>query len=171
MAEIKGKFITLTVILMQNKPEVQAKADEFLVNETGLSHLELDPEDYYDVKLWDNTMTLYKSVFANPKQAMIDLGKRVYPTIKRTAGLPDTLKTPLDYVRFEADGYSANHKGDDVKPRKIISEKENEIVMYAPAPGYDETLYIGVWLGILELSGITTGKVEELGDHTYKICW
>jgi hypothetical protein len=74
-------------------------------------------------------------------------------------------------VRFEADGYSANHKGDDVKPRKIISEKENEIVMYAPAPGYDETLYIGVWLGILELSGITTGKVEELGDHTYKICW
>jgi hypothetical protein len=63
MAEIKGKFITLTVILMQNKPEVQAKADEFLVNETGLSHLELDPEDYYDVKLWDNTMTLYKSAY------------------------------------------------------------------------------------------------------------
>ena len=51
------------------------------------------------------------------------------------------------------------------------STKENEIVMYAPAPGYDENLYIGVWLGILEMIGITTGNVEELGNHTYKITW
>ena len=54
---------------------------------------------------------------------------------------------------------------------KISGEKENEVTMYAPAPGYDENLYIGVWLGILEMIGITSGKVEELGDHTYKIIW
>jgi len=43
--------------------------------------------------------------------------------------------------------------------------------MYAPAPGYDETLYIGVWLGILEMCDIFSGKVEKTGESTYKISW
>ncbi len=171
MAEIKGKFIQLTCMLMQHNPEALKKADEYLEDETGCNHLELDPEEYYDTKHWDKTMRILGEHSDNHKEAVINLGKRVYPTIKRTTGFPDHLKTPLDFVKFEADGYLDNHDGDDVIPRKIISEKDNEIVMYAPAPGYDENLYIGVWLGILEMVGITTGKVEEMGDHTYKISW
>lgn len=171
MAEVKGKFITLTGMLMADKEDVLANANEKLEDETGCTHLELDPEDFYDTKLWDMFMKLYSNSYDDPKQAMIDLGKRIYPTIKRTSGLPEELKTPLDFVRFEADGYWANHRGDDVIPRSIKDESENEITMYAPAPGYDETLYIGVWLGILEIIGINNGKVDELGNSTYRIHW
>ncbi|MEI7596467.1 MAG: hypothetical protein WCK02_12020 [Bacteroidota bacterium] len=171
MAEVKGKFLILTGMLASNTPDILAQMNEYLVNETGLTHLEIDPEDYYDTKHWGEFMNAYSKGFPDKKQAIIDLGRRVYPTIKRTSGMPPHLVTPLDFVRFEAEGFLANHTGDDVIPRKIISESANEITMYAPAPGYDENLYIGVWLGILEMIDITTGKVEELGDHTYKITW
>ncbi|OFX77619.1 MAG: hypothetical protein A2X12_06275 [Bacteroidetes bacterium GWE2_29_8] len=171
MAEIKGKFITLTGILMSNNDNLLQKANEYLEMETGLTHLELDPEEFYDVKIWDHIMKLLKDSSKDGKEAIIDLGKRVYPTIKRTSGFPEHLKTPLDFVKFEADGFKDCHSGDDVIQRKIISEKENEIIMYAPAPGYDENLYIGVWLGILEMIGITTGNVQQLENHTYKITW
>ncbi len=171
MAEIKGKFITLTGMLMSDKEEILAKANEYLEDETGCTHLELDPEDYYDTSLWDHFMKVYSNSYDNPKQAMIDLGKRIYPTIKRTSGFPEHLKTPLDFVKYEAEGFLENHNGDDVIPRKISNEQETEITMHAPAPGYDESLYIGVWLGILEMVGITTGEVEELGNSTYRIHW
>jgi len=171
MAEIKGKFITLTGVLMSAKPEVLSKSNEQLQNDIGLNHLELDPEDFYDTKYWQLFISNYSNTFADPKKAIIDLGKRVYPTIKRTVGLPDHLKTALDYVKYEAEGFLANHSGDDIIPRNIIEESDNHIIMYAPAPGYDETLYIGVWLGILEMCDIFSGKVEKTGESTYKISW
>jgi hypothetical protein len=43
--------------------------------------------------------------------------------------------------------------------------------MKAVAPGYNEKLYEGVFLGILEMIGIKTGKVENLGDSVLKITW
>jgi len=171
MAEIKGKFITLTGILMSGKPEILGKANAELESEIGLNHLELDPEEFYDTKYWDMFMKIYSQTFTDPVKAIIDLGKRVYPTIKRTVGLPEHLKTPLDFVKYEAEGFWANHSGEDVIPRKILNESDSHITMYSPAPGYDETLYIGVWLGILEMCEIFTGQVEKIGESTYKITW
>ena len=170
MAEVKGKFLTLTAMLAASSPDALKKIDAYIENETGLTHLELDPEEFYDTSIWNGIMDIYGNAHADHKKAIIDLGRRVYPTIKRTAGMPEQLVTPLDFVRFEAEGFLANHSS-DVTPRQIISENENEIVMSAPAPGYDENLYIGVWLGILEMIGITTGQVEELGNHTYRLHW
>ena len=50
--------------------------------------------------------------------------------------------------------------------------------MEAPAPGYDCRLYEGVYLGILEMIGIRSGKVtqekcQRKGDHTceFHIKW
>jgi len=171
MAGVKGKFITLTGMLMSDNLELLEKANQFLENKIGLRHLELDQEEFYDTTVWNDYMHIYTEGHTNPKQAIIDLGMSVYPTIKRTAGMPPHLKTPLDYIVFEAEGFRMNHAGDDVIQRKIIEESSNHIVMYAPAPGYDENLYIGVWLGILEMIGIDTGKIDELGDHTYRISW
>ncbi len=171
MAEVKGKFITLACMLMQDVPDAQAKADELLEDETGCTHTELDPEDFYDTKLFDRVVKIYISTKPDPKEAIINLGKRIYPTQKRTVGFPDSLKTPIDFMKFEAEGFQESHTGDDIIPRKILKEADNEITMYAQAPGYDENIYIGVWLGILEMNGITTGEVENLGEHTYRIHW
>lgn len=170
MAQIKGKFITLTGMLASASAEAIQNIDKYLEEQTGLTHLELDPEEFYDVALWDETLKIYTNSFPDPKKALIDLGKRIYPTIKRTAGFPEHLKTPKDFILFEAEGFRLNHSR-DVKPRKIVEETENSVTMYAPAPGYDETLYIGVWLGILEMNGIFSGSVENVGKSTYKINW
>lgn len=81
----------------------------------------------------------------------------VYPTIKRTAGLPPSLKTPLDFLKFEAEGLLANHRGADVRPRKFMKAVDREVVVDAPAPDERSKLYEGVFLGILEITGVKTG--------------
>ena len=170
MAQIRGKFITLTGMLASSSKESIEKIDYYLVEQTGLTHLELDPEEFYETFIWNEVMNIYAQVYPDPKKALIDFGKRVYPTIKRTAGFPAHLKTPKDFILFEAEGFKLNHSA-DVEPRKILEASENSVTMYAPAPGYDESLYIGVWLGILEMNSIFTGTVENVGKSTYKISW
>jgi hypothetical protein len=36
-------------------------------------------------------------------KALVTFGRRIYPTIK--AGLPSHLKTALDFLKFETEGY------------------------------------------------------------------
>ncbi|MFD0998082.1 hypothetical protein ACFQ21_02150 [Ohtaekwangia kribbensis] len=170
MAQVKGKFITLTGMLAFNSKGSIEKIDDYLVKETGLTHWELDPEEFYDTTTWQEVLTIYSQDFPDPKQAILDLGKRIYPTLKRTVGLPSHLKTPKDFILFEAEGFKLNHSS-DVEPRKVLEATETSVTMYVPALGYDEALYIGVWLGILEIISIQTGKVENVGKSTYKISW
>lgn len=171
MAEVKGKFISLSVNLMSLYPEAQKQANEYLKEKTGKDAKGLDLEGWYDTKDYDYLMNLYASVSRTGIKALVTLGKNVYPTIKRTVGLPEHLKTPLDFIKFEADGFLMNHRGLDVLPRKFIKVAEGEVIMKAVAPGYNEKLYEGVFLGILEMIGIKTGKVENLGDSVLKITW
>jgi len=67
-----------------------------------------------------------------------------------------------------------NHRGADVRPRTFITTKDHLVVVRAPAPGYNQKLYEGVFLGILEMCGITTGKVvmtERAPLFEYTITW
>ena len=170
MAKVKGKFFTLTGMLASNSPESVKKIDQFLEAQLGLNHLELDPDELYDTRLWNECIMIYANSFPNPEKAIVDLGRRVYPTIKRTVGLPDYLKSPKDFIKFELEGFQQNHSP-DVKPRKILRETENSITIYAPAPDYDDIIYSGVWLGILEMLDIPTRKVEKIDSCTYTISW
>ncbi len=92
--------------------------------------------------------------------------------------MPPNLKTPLDFIKFEAEGFLANHRGSDVRPRKITKAQDKDVIIEAPAPGYHSKLFVGVYLGILEMCGIKTGKVDqtksqEKGDSTseFHITW
>jgi len=170
MAQVKGKFITLTGMLASSSGDIIKKIDRYLEEQTGLTHLELDPEEFYDVSLWRDVMNFYSSTSLDPKKAIINLGRRIYPSIKHTTGLPPNLKTPRDFIVFEAEGFRLNHS-QDVEQRKILDESKDSVTIYAPAPGYDESLFVGVWLGILETIGISTGKVEEVSKSTYKVSW
>jgi hypothetical protein len=171
MAEVKGKFITLGCSLMTVYPEAQTKANNYLKKETGRGWNELEQEGWYDTKIFNEVMELYAKSSLTGIKAIVTLGRKVYPTIKKSVGIPDNIKTPLDFIKFEAKGFLLNHKGDDVIPRKIIKSIDKEVIVQAPAPGYNEKLYEGVFLGILEMCGITTGKVENIGKSTFKITW
>jgi hypothetical protein len=115
---------------------------------------------------------------SSPKVGTTPGPGKIYPSIKTAGGLPPALNRPLDLIKFEAEGFLAHHRGADVKPRKFIKAVEHDVVVEAPAPGYNSRLYEGVFLGILEMCGVMTGKVEqtrcqEKGDNTseFHIMW
>lgn len=178
MADVKGKFITLAGSLMALYPEGLKKANQELHAKTGKNWNGLDPEGWYSTKLFNLFMEAYAESSPTKTAAIVTIGRNVYPLIKKTVGLPQHLNTPLDFIKFEAEGFLMNHKGSDVIPRKFIKEEEKDIIVQAPAPGYNSRLYEGVYLGILEMCGIKSGKVEQIksiknGDKTdeFHITW
>jgi hypothetical protein len=169
MAQVKGKFIKLVGNLMLEKEKVLA--NEFLQEKLNLSHRELVDEGWYDTLIFDRFMSICVENSVSKDNIYLFIGKKVYPTIKKTVGLPEYLSTPLDFIKFEAEGFLMNHQGDDVIPRKFIQVEDKEVIVQAIAPNYNSKLYEGVFLGILEMCAVQTGKVENLGDDTFKITW
>ena len=177
MAEVKGKFITLAGYLMGTTIKYRDLADKELYDLIGKHWNELDPEGFYDTKFFNTFMETYAKSSPQGEKAIVTLGIYVYPTIKRTVGLPDNLKTTLDYIKFEAQGFLDNHRGAGVKPRKFIKEEVGDVLIEALAPGYNSLLFKGVYLGILQMIGVS-GQVEqtksqEKGDSTsvFSIKW
>ncbi|MBF0104818.1 MAG: hypothetical protein HQM16_05780 [Deltaproteobacteria bacterium] len=174
MAEVKGKFITLAASLMSLYKETRVEADKPLFAATGKHWNELDPEGWYDATLFSAFMEKYAEASPTKDQAIVTLGKNVYPTIKKTAGLPAEIKTPLDLIVFEAVGFQLNHRGSDVRKRVFIKKENGHVIVQAPAPGYSQKLYEGVFLGILEMFGIKNGQVimtKGAPEFEYEITW
>lgn len=169
MAQVKGKFIKLTARFMYpNELEI---ADEYLKNFLGKTHRDLKDEEWYSAAIFDKFLRICVENSLSHERLYVVVGKKVYPTIKQTTRLPSYLKTPLDFIKYEAEGFLENNRGDDVVPRKIIIAEEGHVMMEAIAPCYSNKLYEGVWLGILEMCGITTGKVENLWGDVFLITW
>jgi hypothetical protein len=178
LAEVKGRFITLTGTLMSLNTRQLDQANTLLMATCGKHWNELDPEGWYDTSSWGVFMDAYAKASVSRDRALVTIGRNIYPAIKQAGGLPQALKAPLDYIRYEAEGFLANHRGADVKPRRFIKAVDHDVVVEAPAPGYNSRLYEGVFLGILEICGVTAGRVEqtrcqEKGDPTseFHIIW
>jgi len=170
MAEVKGKFITLAGMLMAGQPKYLEKVNQYLQEETGLTHLELNPEDFYDTAIFERAIQVYGEASGEGEEGYVTIGKRVYPTIKVTVGLPDYLETPLDFIQFEFQGFLENHS-EDVAPREVLKLMDGDVEVFAPAPGYNSKLYKGVFLGILEMCGAKNPKVEMIKPDVFKITW
>jgi hypothetical protein len=176
MAKVKRKFITLSCSLLETKPKAKEEALKKVKSMTGKEFNELDGEGWYDTSVMQ---AVFQAIEENSssllaKAAIKLIGQKVYPTIEKTAGLPNHLKTPLDFIKFEAEGFLMNHQGTDVQPRKFLKTEDKDIVVIANSPGYSPILIEGVFLGILEMCGIKTGNVqlkEENGNSVYYIKW
>ena len=180
MAETKGKGITLACDLIKTKPAARQAAMDAVRRLVGKDPYGLDPEGWYDTKVFD---AVFNAIEANTEgimgwAAIKVIGQLVYPTIRTTVGLPPNLKTPMDFLTFEAEGFLQNHRGPDVIPRKFIKAEDKDIVVEAPSPGYNCTLIEGVFEGILHICGISDGLVKQTqcvkrGDPTcvYHITW
>lgn len=174
MADIKGKFIMIAGSLMKLYPVALKFCDELLFTKIGKHWNELDPEGWYDTKIFNGFMVNYAKASVSGEQALITLGKNIYPTIKKTTGIPPEVKTPLDMLIFSAKGFSDNHRGKDVIPRKFIKLEDRHVIVQAAAPGYSQIFVEGVFLGILEMYGIKTGKVVMTKGEPifeYEITW
>lgn len=174
MAEVKGKFITLAGNLMKLYKNALDFCDNILYEKIGLHYNELDPEGWYDTKIFNGFMVNYAKASLAKDKAIITLGRKVYPTIEKTVGIPPNIQTPLDLIIYEAQGFLLNHRGADVVPRKFLKKEDGHVIVQAPAPGYSQKLYEGVYLGILEMYDIKNGNVEMTkgAPHfEYEIKW
>jgi predicted hydrocarbon binding protein len=181
MAEIKGKFINLAYNFLRTRPAAQQAATSAVQRLTGTPAGELDPEQFYDTKVLDEVFqaVLNSEQGIRAKAALKTIGQEVYYEIKWTAGLPDNLQDPVDYVKFEAEGFLANHRGTGVIPRKFVKSEPGHCVVEAPSPGYNCIWIEGVYEGILRMCGkLKTANVTQTqcvmnGDPTcvYDIKW
>ncbi len=169
MATVKGMFIKLVGNMML--PNEQKIANEYLQKELGVTHTQVEDEGWYDTGILDKFMSICVQHSTTKEYTYIIIGKKIYPTIKKLTGLPEHLKTPLDFIKFEAEGFLLNHQGSDVLGRKIIKAVDKEVVIQAKAPGYNSKLYEGVYLGILEMCGVKSGQVKNTGNDTFQITW
>jgi hypothetical protein len=169
MIRIKGKFIKLAGFLMM--PFEVARANEYLVSAVGVPSSKLVGEEWYDTEVFNRFMDICAEDSIMEDRLYYLVGTRVYPTIKGSAGLPAELVTPLDYIKFEAEGYLLNHKGEGVVPRKFIHVKEGDVLIEASMPGYKTDFMRGVFVGILSMCDINSGKTEYLGDDKFHITW
>ncbi len=171
MAQVKGLGIVLISMLMGVYQNERKEADDLFFAETGKHIDEVDPEDWYDTKWIKFLLDAYVKASPSKEFALVTFGKQMYPTLKRGNMLPTHLKTPLDYIKYDAEFYFSVHKGPDVLPKKIIKSTSNEIIIEATTPGYDSKVNIGIFLGIFKVLQINTAKVvqtksQEKGDNT-----
>lgn len=178
MAEIKGKFITLAASLMSIYKDKLEIVDKQLFEGTGKHWNELDPEGWYDVKYYRDMMTAYAKASPSKENAIITLGKQIYPTIKRTVGFPPNLKTPIDYIEFENRGYLENLRGEEIKPRIFLKKENGYVIVQTRMLEQDCKILEGVYMGIMKLAGIDRGKIYQAkciknGDSfcEYHIIW
>ncbi len=83
MADVKGKFISLAGSLMNVYQSALLEADKKLFLATKKHWNELDPEGWYDTKLFNLFMTTYATASPSGETAIVTLGRNVYPTIKK----------------------------------------------------------------------------------------
>jgi predicted hydrocarbon binding protein len=85
----------------------------------------------------------------------------MFPKMKAAGSLPDQLHTPEEFLRFEAEQFLDNYRGDGAMPRKFIKVDPGHIVIEAASPGYHCSFTEGVYSGILRLCDITNGRVRQ----------
>jgi hypothetical protein len=180
MAEVKGKYITLACRLLETKPQAKEAALQSVKKLTGSEYSDLAPEGWYSAEVLESIFKAIRDhstpITANASIKLI--GQKIFPTLDQTVGLPKHLKTPLDFLKYDSESFKNDHRGSDVKQRKIIEAKEGKVILEATSPGYDCTLNEGVFAGILKMCGVDNGEVRQTkcikkGDQVceYLITW
>ncbi|MFX1276173.1 MAG: hypothetical protein ACFFBP_18425 [Promethearchaeota archaeon] len=177
MVQVHGKYITFCGRLMNLYKDDQKKADQALYNKIGKHFSELEPEGWYDGELLELFLNTYIEASPLGMNALVNMGKNIFPIIKQTVGLPD-FERPSEALRYESQTFLNDHKDDDVSkviPREIIKFEEGHVIIQAPAPAksYDALLFKGVFIGILEMFGIETSTVEiiDKDKSIFEITW
>ena len=178
MLQVKGMFITFTVRLMTLYKEAKQEISDYIKQQTGLDYNDLDPTAWYPGEILIKALKMYEQASPTGKTVYVTMGKQVYPIWKQNGLLPDNLKTPLDYMKYEAEGFKEAHLGPEVKQRNFIKMEDGHIIVEAPAPGYSCKLFEGVWRGIFNMIGINTAEIMQTqcvdqGDSTcvFDIKW
>ncbi|MFT7036690.1 MAG: hypothetical protein ACJA2S_005227 [Cyclobacteriaceae bacterium] len=169
MLYMRGKFIKLIGFLML--PSEVARVNKYLVSAVGVPSSKLVDEGWYDTQVFSRFMDVCTQDSTMGDRLYYFVGSRIYPTVKKSGGLPPELVTPLDVIKFEDEVWRVNHKGEGIVPRKYFHVKEGDVLLEVITPGYNTDFMRGAFAGILLMFDIKSGKVEYLGDDKFHITW
>ena len=150
MAQVKGRFITMVGMLMVVYKDARKEVDDLMFAKIGKHFNMLDPEGWYDTKWTQTFLDAYIKASPSKELAIVTFGRQIYPALKKANLLPPHLKTPLDYIKHEAETFISVHKGTDVIPRKFIKAVNKEIIVEAPTPGYNLKLSFTIKYSLFE---------------------
>jgi hypothetical protein len=180
MAMLKGKFITMACSLLELNPKAKLEVAQGIKDMTGMEWKDLPSEDWFEAEVEESIFKVVEKHNSPVMAASIikAMGRRVFPTISKTTGFPEDLKTPLDFLKWEGESFLRDHKGSDVVPRKFIKTDPGHVIVEAVSPGYNCIHIEGVFEGILKMCKINEFKVEQTrcvknGDPVceYDITW
>lgn len=160
-AEVRGNIVSLTGALMSAYPALQKQANQILFEKTGKNWDEIGIEDWVDTYIWHQFMDVYSKGSIAGDRSLITLGRKIYPTIKKSGGLPPEMDSALKVLIMECETFLDYHRGADVEKRRILKAEEGNFIVNAKSPGYTCKVIEGVYMGILELFGIETGMVNQ----------
>jgi predicted hydrocarbon binding protein len=166
--------------LLEFKSEAKAEVFQKVKSLTGKEWDQLEPEGWYDTKVYGAIFEIMEKHYGTvvALASIKAMGRRIYPTIDKTVGLPKHLKTPLDWLKWENNSFLNDTRGTGVVPRKFIKTEPGHVIVEAVSPGYSCVLVEGLYESILNICGITDYKVTqtrcvEKGDPVceYDIQW
>lgn len=91
MTEVRGKLIRLAGTLMSLYPTARQEADVVLAERTGKHWDELDPGEWYDADIYGVFLDAYCGSSAAGEDALLTVGKRVFPTKRKLDELKKNL--------------------------------------------------------------------------------
>ncbi len=159
--EIRGKFIRLAGALMSIYPAQREKADAVLFARTGRHWDELDPAEWFDAEIYKVFLDAYCEGSVTGEKALLTLGRNIFPTKKKRGELPDYIDSPLDLLVYSTESFTDDHRGEGIRPVRVVKADEGEAIFDVPDHGYDCRVDEGVYLGILGMFGIEGGVVEQ----------
>ena len=159
MKQVKGAFIGLTVSLMTLYKEQQKEADKVIFDRTGKYAHELEPEQWYDVSVLDECLKRYASASVTGKRAIVTMGKRVFPTLRRMGKVPSDLKTVFEALTYIADDFVNTIRGAGTV--KVLKATEGHFILQVPDSAFSCLVHEGVCLGVLESFRAEKGSVKQ----------
>jgi hypothetical protein len=178
MAEVRANIIQLTLNLMGKYPDAQKKAVAAFRSATGLDWETVTPEDWVHTKVFNQVMKVYSDASIAKDNALVIVGRQVYPTIKKAGQIPPEVNSLAKMIKFEGQGFEFYHRGPDVVPRKFTKIEKGDVIIEALSPGYNCRLIEGVFIGICDMFGVHNArnvqtKCVTRGDPTceYHLTW
>lgn len=159
-------------------PKALETINSTLIRYTGKAWNKLDPNEFYDIRLFSECLQSYSSATKMGTKAISVFGRHFYPTIQSTYGIPPQIKTITDHLKYESEMFIKTHQGVNVEPRKITAKSEKEIQVLTKSVGYDPILFQGVFIGVFQTIGIrsvvvthTKRQVSYNDYNEFKITW
>lgn len=161
MVEVRGLLISTVGSFLVVYKEKLKEIDDLLYKDIGKHWNELDPNQWYDVKHYNNFLKAYSEASITHEKSWITFGRNLFPAFWKAFGNPEGLKTTLDYIDWEAKYYNSNMRGKEFSERKFIKKEDGHVIMQMDGKERNCLVSVGVYESLMAKSGAKGWAVKQ----------